>query len=291
MHSFALVLFCALPSALSQHLIAHDTMEEWRKVLQVELPVDDGGYVRSFDVELEEEAAVQFFDEYGFVVFSNVLPEKIRAQAVDDIWNEIENSSLESIHRNDCCSWLRSDAAWTSVYGGGYNARCGFLGYDPALSQEAMDVRQHERTVRCFQVVWGREDLWCKFDRYGVMRPTKGIPAPGGDTTLCDRPEWKTKPFVHWDQNPFREPAFARVQGVVALSDHTATSGGFHCIPRFHHIFSDWANFRRSSHVQANSSSALIELNEPELETFVKKITMRPGSLVIWDSRLAHGNW
>ena len=96
--------------------------------------------------------------------------------------------------------------------------------------------------------------MYAKLDRYGLMRPTKG------------RPQFKTeKGFVHWDQNPLSEPNFSRIQGfisnntfnflfpffkktlfyrnkgVMTLSEHTPTSGGFHVVPGFVKHFENYA--------------------------------------------------
>lgn len=58
--------------------------------------------------------------------------------------------------------------------------------------------RQHPNIVKLFQLVLKRDDLWVKFDRYGMMRPTKGIAFKNdngdGSVTLEDKPEWRSKP-------------------------------------------------------------------------------------------------
>ena len=58
--------------------------------------------------------------------------------------------------------------------------------------------RQHPNVVRLFQIILQREDLWVKFDRYGMMRPTKGIPMKQNkddpeSIILVDRPQWQSK--------------------------------------------------------------------------------------------------
>jgi hypothetical protein len=58
--------------------------------------------------------------------------------------------------------------------------------------------RQHPNIVKLFQILLERDDLWVKYDRYGMMRPTKGIAFKkdhgDGSVILEDRPEWRSKP-------------------------------------------------------------------------------------------------
>jgi len=75
---------------------------------------------------------------------------------------------------------------------------------------------------------------------------------------------------------------------LIALSDHTEKSGGFHCIPGFTHYWNAWSENQED----ANYTDCLIDLPRKDpAHKFVKKITMRPGSLLIWDSRTPHGNY
>ncbi len=129
-----------------------------------------------------------------------------------------------------------------------------------------------------FQRVLHQQAVWSKFDRYGLMRPTDV------------HPEWQTdRGFVHWDQNPTLEPNFARVQGVVALSEHSRTSGGFWCIPNFTKgKFAQWAR----ANPRGEQDGDLIDVTDDCLRhRHAQKITMRAGSICIWDSRTPHGNW
>jgi hypothetical protein len=58
--------------------------------------------------------------------------------------------------------------------------------------------RQHPNVVKLFQTLLKQEDLWVKYDRYGMMRPTKGIVFKSsnddGSVILEDKPEWRSKP-------------------------------------------------------------------------------------------------
>jgi len=204
-------------------------------------------------------------------------------ETVDDIWS----THVPKAKKDDPESW--KDINWKYVYGSSYNMSKGFLGYEPAVSQVAWNNRQEPKVYEAFTHIWNRKDLGAKLDRVGFMRPTKFIVDTSESSGMASKPEWETeRNWVHWDQNPFIEPNFCRVQGLITLSDHTETSGGFHCIPGFTQFFHIWA----SQQPYKNLFDCLIDLPKADPNhKFVKKITMREGSLLIWDSRLPHGNF
>jgi len=118
------------------------------------------------------------------------------------------------------------------------------------------------------------------------MRPTRKIIS--GDK-IVDRVDWETsRNWVHWDQNPWVEPDFCRIQSIIALTDHTATSGGFHCIPGFTHYFKTWAE----EHEEIKKYDCLVNFPDSDIkEKYTTKIFMRKGSILLWDSRTPHGNY
>jgi len=153
--------------------------------------------------------------------------------------------------------------------------------------------RQNERVVKVFQTIFGTEHLWAVIGRHGIMRPTKNIKMPDG--TTVDKPHWKTaSAWLHWDQNPWREPNFVRVQGLLAFTDHTVTSGGFCCVPDFQKKFSNWGADHPMDGVPggANWSAGLVYV--PDGDPIQKQkcaVLMKAGSLLVWDSRLPHQNY
>ena len=88
--------------------------------------------------------------------------------------------------------------------------------------------------------------------------------------SLADHPEWATaEGFVHWDANPWAEPNFARMQGILLLSDHRETSGGFHCIPGFHTVYQEYA----AHYAALKRTGALIDLPCAADKAFAQRIT------------------
>lgn len=241
---------------------------------------DENGYVESFSADQEKEL-VEFFFKYGFVVIRDAIPSEFVEKTVSSVWS----TYMPKISREKRETWL--DAKWNEVFGSSYNTKRGFLGYYPAVSDSAWQNRQHPNMLKAFRAIYGRQDLWAKVDRFGFMRPTRGLIDSSGQ--IVDKPDWETeRSWIHFDLNPWMEPDFCRVQGVLALSDHTATSGGFHCIPGFPPYLTTWAK----EHANITSNGCLIDIpkDDPVL-AYVEKISMRPGSITIWDSRTPHGNF
>jgi len=248
------------------------------------VPFDDEGFVKSFDITADSIDEVRdFFGTYGFVVIRDVIEQELVAEIEDDIWSLVENLSQKRFSRDDPKSWIENEKVWLGLYGSSYNAKKGFIGM-VSLQNSAFKVRQHPNVYALYRALYGREEMHAKWDRFNFMRPTKGIKV--GDT-LVDRPDWKTEPFIHWDQNPWDEPEFCRIQGVLAISEHNSTSGGFHCVPGFPPHFKEWAELNKSK----RDVGSLIDMNEPKTEAKAVRITMRKGSICCWDSRTPHGNW
>jgi hypothetical protein len=69
------------------------------------VPRDADGFVQSFDINNNEQTEIEkaraFFDQYGFVVFSNVYTPEECAATIDDIWNVIESSARQPLRQND----------------------------------------------------------------------------------------------------------------------------------------------------------------------------------------------
>jgi ectoine hydroxylase-related dioxygenase (phytanoyl-CoA dioxygenase family) len=116
-----------------------------------------------------------------------------------------------------------------------------------------------------------------------MMRPTVFDSAP-------PRKDWQTTgEWIHWDQNPWLEPDFARIQGVLALSDHTDTSGGFHCVPGFG--AAHWQVWADANKEYRTDGDLIAVPHGDSMRPHLQRLPMRPGSVCLWDSRTPHGNF
>jgi len=192
----------------------------------------------------------------------------------------------------------------------------GLLGTRALFGPCAMRNRQNVKVYKAFCCVFGCEELYVNLGRFGVMRPTR------------DHPQWRTMSrWFHWDLNPWgwfglnkmvneeaqmtdlekinvwdSKPSaffipennlnslfhgYEKVQGLIALEDSKETDGGFQCVPGFQKILKHWAE-----NTEEYSSSGLVDCpTDDTLANHGVKITMRKGSIVIWNSCLPHCNF
>jgi len=229
----------------------------------------------------------EFFQKYGFVVVRDVVDSEQVTKTVDEIWSCKEGPQWEvsCVVRDDPLTWDNNN--WMRKFG---DVKNGFVnGFSETEVRESWNNRQNPNIYELFCNILGRDDLWVKFDRYGLMRPTKDIKIKAPTTRLIDRPEWLTvENWLHWDQNPWRQPQFKGVQGLLALSDSTENTGGFICVPGSHHIFTAWAQH----YIDNSSGVEFVQISsEDPIKNFAQKITLRKGSFIIWDSRTLHANY
>lgn len=171
-----------------------------------------------------------------------------------------------------------------------------FLGFDPDAPQDwyrppltrggmceiyqhqaLWDNRQHPRVHQLFSEIYGTEKLWVSFDRANFNPPAHP-----------DHPEYDHKGMIHWDIDPM-EAATApfRVQGVLYL-DHTPVErGGFCCVPGHHKLIERWAATREPV-PGAPREGQRSPADRGEID--VVPIAGEAGDMVIWTTRLLHGN-
>jgi hypothetical protein len=71
------------------------------------LPLDAEGFTVSFDINnFDSETVRQFYEEYGLVVFDNILTPQEIDLSIDDLWKEVESEShFGKIDRHDMNTW------------------------------------------------------------------------------------------------------------------------------------------------------------------------------------------
>ena len=235
-----------------------------------QLPRDYQGYIESFNFYQTNEI-LNFFYKYGVVVIQNILDKTSIEQTINEIWNHDELIS-RGVRKNDKSTWDRN---WPMD---GKIERKGWINsYDDLFYPMSWINRFNPKLVYVFESIWSNilntknTNLRIKTDRYGVMRPILNS-------------KWKTDDgWLHTDQNPKREPNFCRLQGLLSLSDSTETTGGFICIPGFQ---KEWNNYCKLDRPDQDVCPFLSAKDHR-----AEKVFVRPGSLIIWDSRLPHCNY
>jgi hypothetical protein len=135
--------------------------------------------------------------------------------------------------------------------------------------QAQWDIRQHPQMHRIWSTLWETEKLWVSLDSCRFTPPWRpGYAEPYG---------------VHWDSNPW-DGSKVFLQGVLALTDTAADQGGFCCVPS---LWNDPDAWPRAPILDENGEEDWLA------DVGARQIVYVPahaGDLIVWDSRLAHGN-
>lgn len=159
--------------------------------------------------------------------------------------------------------------------------------YRPPLSRGGMievyqhqalwDNRQNPDVHRVFAELYGTEALHVSFDRANFNPPVR-----------AEHPEYAHPGMIHWDIDPataHRAPF--RLQGVLYLDDTPAERGGFRCAPGHHTVIERWAaTGERVPGAPKPGGRTPADPSEVDIIPVIGGI----GDLVVWDSRLLHGN-
>lgn len=153
------------------------------------------------------EADQQFWEENGYVIVPNAVPQENLDAVVDAIWDFLR------IDRNNPAEWYNPPVRKTGMV-------------ELYQHQVLWNNRQHPRIYGAFADLWNNDKLWVSLDRANMNPP--------------DRPGWDYTGFVHWDIDSTVKPRPFMMQGVLYLTDTTADQGGFQCIPGFHRHLDEW---------------------------------------------------
>lgn len=200
----------------------------------------------------------EFFDAHGYVVAKGVVPKPL------------------------------CDAVIAAEYD--------FLGFDPAnpagwyqeplkrggmlelyQHQALWDTRKHPSVHAVFTELYGTERLWVSIDRVNFNPPVHP-----------QFPEYDHPGMIHWDIDPMQAHTTPlRVQGVLYLSDTPVERGGFCCVPGHHKLITRWAESREAVPGAPDEGK---RTPRDKSEITIVPIPAEAGDLVIWDTRLLHGN-
>lgn len=202
-----------------------------------------------------------FWEENGYVVIPNAVPQENLDAMVDVIWEFLE------MDRNDPESWYKYEPYSRD----NMTSMISAAGMVEIYQHQALwNNRQYPKVHQAFAEIWGREDLWVSLDRANMKPPARE-----------DKPAWNNKGMIHWDVDTSQDPIPFGVQGVLYLTDTSEDQGGFQCVPGFHNLFPEWVKTQPADR----------NPRHPDLEGLdVKSIPGKAGDLLIWHRLLAHGN-
>ncbi|KAJ0398429.1 hypothetical protein P43SY_001916 [Pythium insidiosum] len=280
-------------------------------------------FVKSYRVE-DVDDYVAAFRRDGYVVIEDVLSSQECAKSIDEVWTYLEKDGR--VKRDDERTWGNENWPSEVCRNGGFMGRFPYWKRMKKLDStwvnrqpQAWRNRENPKVYEAFRNVMGMDRLWVSIDRYGVMRPARlrHQEASAQENAAALREEWQTrKEWLHWDLSPFHlgtsaagyapaaksmEPGethsygSVRVQGLITLVDCPEENGGFHCVPGFtDDRFFQWADANRDSYgaLPEVASRNFIEVPDADpMRQEIKRIPMKAGSLLIWNSQLPHGNF
>ena len=200
---------------------------------------------------------LEFWNEYGYVIVPDAVPEQNLRAVVDAIWQ------FQEMDADDPETWYRRperENGMIELNGSGMVE----MYHHPAMWAN----RQEPRIHGAFADIWGTEKLWVTIDRCNLNVPNrKGT-------------EFDFSGFIHWDIDTSIDPLPFDVQGVLSLTDTEPGQGGFQCVPGMPKRLAEWI---RTQPADRNP-------HRPDLTGLtVETIPTRAGDLLIWNSQLPHG--
>lgn len=269
--------------------------------VSLDVPLDADGFCTTFDRTQVDEIRC-FFDEFGFVVVHEVVTPEQCVATFDEFW---EQHRLIGVDRERPDTW---DILWEKPVAKRFSF-AGIIGlWSDVSSVRQLQNRQCPEVYDAFATVLRERCLIVDHDRMGVMRPTVAVPYASGPV---DRPEWRTRAnWLHLDCNPhaarkgegyvsvgsFVQKGDDRdvvdftqtllVQGLISLTDARETDGGFHCVPGSHRFSMEWV----MEHSPLQSRDNIQVSEDDPLQSMVRAVPLRQGSLLVWNQLLFHGN-
>eukprot|EP00004_Rigifila_ramosa_P021718 TRINITY_DN5832_c0_g1_i1.p2 TRINITY_DN5832_c0_g1~~TRINITY_DN5832_c0_g1_i1.p2 ORF type:complete len:358 (+),score=78.33 TRINITY_DN5832_c0_g1_i1:71-1075(+) len=264
---------------------------------------DDSRFAQSFDAA-DPGGAADFFAEYGFAVFRDVLTAAECEATIQE---------MVGVVRASAPGFVLEDAA---THGEWKSRSFGMISASPVFLPQFVRNRQNPHIHRAFATVLGTPDLLVSHDRATIYRPT--VSEDGADASHL-----RTATNVHLDLNPrgfldndaaiwraadalrygdvrdfisennlvANDRSAVHVQGVLNLAENLEEDGGLILVPGFHRHFERWVRQElRGQPDKFGVGSNFIFPKHDATNSLAQRIPMRAGSLVIWDQRLAHGS-
>lgn len=233
----------------------------------------------------DDEAVLAAFRERGVVVVSGVLDDAEVDRGLEELWTSPRLLGRDpAVRRDEEGTWSRDH--WPQEDGGK-----NFLSsLDGSFDRTNWELVQHPKVVHILHLLYGGPVVHSGSGRWGVMRPTQS------------HPEWRTdESWLHWDQNPWREPEFTYVQCFACFTDQSSSSGGLLCVPGFHRRWHEWGvahpegsvldtHGRRMTQFHGRGNPFLVP-DDDSIQAHVVRVLAPRGSLVLWDGRLPHQNY
>ncbi|PAU39042.1 hypothetical protein CKF94_06545 [Vibrio coralliilyticus] len=199
--------------------------------------------------------------EQGYTVIESVVPQELCQSSIEAICSFME------VDLNNKDTWYKQDPI--------NDTGSVPMHHHPAFWQ----VRQHPDVYQAFAQLLNEEQLWVTMDRASFKPPCRyDLPQYGNDSNR-----------MHWDYD-FRQMDIPVYQGLIYLTDTEKEQGAFGGLPQVYRQIIDNTFHDPSLFEQFTINGLYLEDVYPFTEQDITKIDAPAGSLVIFDSRLPHGN-
>ena len=235
------------------------------------IPTGDDGFVTTFKVT---DNFMPFLQEWGFVCLQ-ILTESEITDSINSFFEDVtnRNSNPNAVPINfDPDSY--SDENWPSCRR--------FVTDDPAMTYQAVKNRTNPFIELAFKKIFNTEKLLVNMDGWGVMRPSIG------------HPEYRNNLNPHLDVNPwdYKDELLKKkdhiYQGVLHLNGDI-TAGGFCIVPKCcGNNFYQWVD---SLGGKKHDRHSYYPYETDPIFKKLQKVSMKPGTMVIWDSSCCHANY
>eukprot|EP01091_Cochliopodium_minus_P006810 TRINITY_DN16789_c0_g1_i1.p1 TRINITY_DN16789_c0_g1~~TRINITY_DN16789_c0_g1_i1.p1 ORF type:complete len:430 (+),score=124.27 TRINITY_DN16789_c0_g1_i1:175-1464(+) len=296
---------------------------------RLEVPKDEEGYVVAFEVSQGDEIK-EFFDKYGVVVVKNVVTEEDCNNSVEEFWDFLERHN-KGLDRNNKASWtffwpslakmgicgntiicsqqmfknrLNINVHKTFSYLFGHDQLWVNLGRINLMRPTIVNMKQSEiELIEKMKKETSRKDIFNLLEEY---KKTKFEEDPEKQVEM---EKWKTiSEWLHWDMQPHTGKAttfswkvndrsanrgydLLKVQGILAVVDCSDKEGGFHCVPGFQHHIRGWANHHPKLFDNKQRETTVQVPQDDPMRKDIQTMPIRKGSLLIWNTKLPHGNF
>jgi hypothetical protein len=228
-------------------------------------PIDSEGYAYAFNLEIEGIQLLQTFKQLGFVVVRSVVSEEsCQALVARSKVIVAGHNRYASTFSGLSASTLPKDGNGTPILSRGFLE----IYHDNAWAS----IRQSPGLYQLWVLLWGQLDIWTTFDRIGFRPAGQSIdPLP-----------------LHVDQNPWLDPGFATIQGILALEDCPIERGTTVLVPGSKQCFHQWKPL-----AQNHPGKHYVEVGDYrgrlEVALNPQQIPLKRGDILVWDSRTLHG--
>ncbi|MGW1773499.1 phytanoyl-CoA dioxygenase family protein [Streptomyces sp. NPDC002104] len=240
-------------SADGESYLAQSTLRELKKS-------------RPLRVLSEEDFA--HWQTYGYVIVREAVPARVAQRLLDFTWE------FQGLDPDRPDSWYEDRPMRSEL-----DRQLHVYGFVEAYHHQLLwDNRQAQRVYDAFVDVWDCEELWVTQDRLNLNPPN----VKNRDRALIEPTDRGFDIELHWDIDTTLGVPPQRVQGIIALNETRAESGGFQCCPELFRRFEEWKAGR-----PADRDPLRPDVDRTEYP--VVRPDLYPGDLLIWNGLLAHG--